>query len=117
MGLAETKLAARKALHKGLSVPAVWRSGQTAATENLSVRLHNKIQREGGLGGDGYAELLATLDRAIFSRDELAEKNITLEQGDFIKFGSLYQNAEYQLDVAELSDGPFEEIWQLARTA
>ena len=112
--LSQIKRSAREAMHKGMSVDAIYTPKLGAPLDDpLPFRLHNRRRVEGGMGPNGFTELLVTEDRAVFDQDVLNERGITLKAGD-----TLYVQADgvtYRLMDRDLSDGPLNVYWRLNR--
>lgn len=112
--LAKIKRDARKALHLGMSVDAVYtpRRGAPPA-DTVPVRIHNRRRVEGGMGPNGFTDLLVTEDRLVFDREVLAERGITLNPGDQFEIPDYGET--YRLVDMDLSDGPVNEYWRANR--
>lgn len=112
--LSDIKRAARKAMHKGMSVEAVYTPHLGAPlADPLPVRLHNRRRVEGGMGPNGFTELLVTEDRAVFNQDTLNTLGVTLKAGDTIYVQE--DGVTYRLLDRDLSDGPLNVYWRLNR--
>lgn len=113
--LAEIKARARKAVHTAFSVSASHKAYGADTPTAVTVRWHNKLVLQGNGTSDGYASTIEGIDRLVFDIDELAEKGITLERGDTITMGPLYQNVVLVLEEKEPVTGPVEQKWWVAR--
>lgn len=113
--LAEIKARARKAVHTAFSVPAEHRSYGETTPNTLNVRWHNKLVLQGNGTSDGYAETIEGIDRLVFDIEELAAKGLTLERGDTVTMGPLYQGVVLVLEEKEPMTGPVEQKWWVAR--
>jgi len=118
MGIARIKEQARARLHRAMSVPVLWSRGEATLPEGgpdkkkLSARWHNKLVRQGDLGGD-YADILEGLDRLVFQQDQLDALGITLTRGDIITFSDY--DVSFELDQPEPNDGPLNRYWHVSR--
>ncbi len=112
--LSDIKRNARKAMHQGMSVDAVYTPHLgTPHVDLLPVRIHNRRRLEGGMGPNGFTELMVTEDRAVFDRDVLNERGVMLKAGDTIAVPA--DGAVYKLVDRDLSDGPVNIYWRLNR--
>ncbi|QPB11455.1 hypothetical protein JT321_gp28 [Providencia phage Kokobel1] len=112
---AKHKARMRKAVHSAFLLSGdLIRAGQE--TVNLSVRYHNKIALMGDLMEAGYSEVIDGVDRAIFNREELKEKGITLVRGNIIQLTDPgFEEIKFSLEAQEPYNGPIEVKWQVKR--
>lgn len=112
---AETKAEARRAVHGIFAVPAVHTEGRPNGQQRIcTVRWHVRGNRlMGDLQGQGFAEVIANVDRLAFNAEQLAEAGITrLMRGDTIEIASL-GNAKFRLDSQLPDDGPVTQVWEV----
>lgn len=106
------KAQARRAVHELAAVPASYIDSTLAEPVAVAVRWHNKVTRlEVGDSGD-YADVLASVDRLVFSADELAAKTLTLRRNGTVtitKYGAVFK-----LDHPQSPDGPHNVYWGVA---
>lgn len=79
----------------------------------LSARWHNKLVRQGDLGGE-YTDVLEGLDRIVLNQDQLDALEIEPKRGDIITFPG-YQDQQFELDQPEPGDGPLNVYWHVTR--
>lgn len=81
----------------------------------ISVSWHNRIGIQGNLGNEGFTDLIEGINRAIFNREELAEKNLVLYKGGRITLTDpLNDGVVLILDSMESHVGTVNEIWNVA---
>lgn len=113
---AKAKAKARKVVHSTFRLSGVLRRKDTGVEIALSVRYHNKIAMMGDLMEAGYADVIDGVDRLIFDRNELTEKNIVLRADDTVKLvDDGFENIRLRLVAQEPINGPVEVKWQVAR--
>lgn len=107
---ASLKAQTRQIVQDFLAVPALLYTNDEGpdATE-INVRWHDKINRFGNNDNMGWAERVEGIDRLIFNRPELAEKNITLRRNLELFIPSVGKT--FALELAEPDDGPIEAVW------
>ena len=120
------KRMARQTVHNYLSVPVVLKRGdegdstcpcQCDGGVELTARLHNKLVQRGSFGYGTFdgagTEYMEEVDRIVFNKPQLAERDVELRAGDVIEF------VDYELSMSLDSrvpvDGPIEEIWLVTR--
>lgn len=103
----------RKVVHEALSVSALY-SDSVVTNIPITVRWHSKISVHGDLENQGYAQILEGVDRLLFYDAELAAATLELQRGGQIVIAA-YQNATFELDVRQPTDGPVNVIWSVAR--
>jgi hypothetical protein len=132
MSLADIKAQARRAIHGRLAVSAQLvdddhPDGLIFADDyagiGLTVRYHNKIDRNGDLDGD-YAEIIEGIDKLVFLDENVAEVSaalvangqepLALTRGAEITIAQ-YKGLTFILDSQQPPDGPSETVWVVAR--
>lgn len=112
--LSEIKRNARQAMHKGMSVDAIYTPIQGAPlADPLPFRLHNRRRLEGGMGPNGFTELIVSEDRAVFNQDTLNLMAVRLQAGDMLQV--VDTGEVYRLVDRDLTDGPLNVYWRLHR--
>ena len=112
--LSQIKRSAREAMHKGMSVDAVYTPKLGAPLDDpLPFRLHNRRRLEGGMGPNGFTELIVSEDRAVFNQDTLNLMAIHLQAGDTLQV--VDTGEVYRLVDRDLTDGPLNVYWRLHR--
>lgn len=112
--LSEIKRNARKAMHKGMSVDAIYTPHLGAPlADMLPFRLHNRRRLEGGMGPNGFTELIVSEDKAVFDQDTLNTMGIRLQAGDTLQVADTGE--VYRLVDRDLTDGPVNVYWRLHR--
>lgn len=81
----------------------------------LYVRWHDRLTLVGNVVDAGYADVLEGVDRIIFEREELVQKDVLLHRAGKVHFGATYQNAVLILEALEQSDGPVNVVWKVSR--
>lgn len=123
MSLVDIKTAARSALHQAMGVSGVYTSPEDVVTPSdaqataglvLRVRWHNKLERNGAIEGAFNAEIIEGINRLVFQSDNLAALGLELEQDGVVVIAG-YNNARFQLDTEEPSDGPLNVYWNVSR--
>jgi hypothetical protein len=111
----EAKLAMRRAVHSTFAASALYSDTQTASAVPLTVRWHSADAKAyGDIESVGYAEVLARVDRLVFSRDELTSAQIRLRRLGRVVFPD-YGNAVFVLDTEDPPDGPITVAWTVSR--
>lgn len=105
---------ARRDIHAELCVSATYEDDTTASPIAITVRWQAKSQRVGNISGGDYAEIVSTIDRLIFNREEIAAAGITLTQGGLVKLTE-FGNYALELDTEEPPDGPIKNLWTVVR--
>lgn len=117
MSFLEAKLALRRTVHATFAASALYSDPQVAAPVPLTVRWHSATAKPyGDIESDGYAEIIARVDRLVFSRDELAAAAIRLRHGGRVLFPD-QGNALFVLDTEDPPDGPVTVAWTVTRPA
>lgn len=122
--LAETKRKARQALHGLAGVRALYTGPEDGAEPvGLFVRWHAKhAVPMGDLDNQGYAELMAGIDRLVFNESNLAAPvqddgttatAVTLRRNGTVEFPQY--SAAFTLDQRDPSDGPENVYWTVTR--
>lgn len=114
---AAIKAKARRDVHRAFGVAASHTDIVSGVlTEGLSVRWHNKQVLLGDLQDSGYASVIEGIERVIFERAELAQKNINLKTGDIITITAEgFENARLTIREREPIVGPIEVKWWVSR--
>lgn len=113
--ITELKAKTRRAIHGVFSVRAQYQDFTMAAAVDITVRWHHRIDRFGDIESGGYAEQIDGIERAIFNREELAEKGVVLRRRGLVTLTEgEWGGAVLRLDTKEPRDGPVEEIWGVA---
>jgi hypothetical protein len=82
----------------------------------LSVRWHNRLVVQGDLVEAGYGNIIDGVNRLIFSREQLVELGLVLQQSGRVSLSDpLYAGAVLILDSKEPHVGPVEEIWNVVK--
>lgn len=105
----------RKIVHVTMGHPAVYRATRTSAPVGITVRWHDKLVMQGDLANQGFSQVLEGVDRVIFNREELAQKNVVLHFGGTVTLGPSWDNAVLNLEALEPSHGPGDVIWKVSR--
>lgn len=132
MSLADIKAKARRAIHGRLAVSAsliddAHPTGLIFADDytgpGLTVRYHNKLDRNGGLTDD-YAEIIDGIDRLVFHDENVAEVSAALVANGEAPLAVSraaeitiedYKGLTFVLDTQQPPDGPGETVWVVAR--
>lgn len=131
MSLADIKARARRGIHGRLAVSCLYKDQDhpdgldlgVDATVGLTVRFHNKIDRNGDLDGD-YSEIIEGIDKLVFLDENVAEVSaalvangeppLTLSRTGVVTIPE-YKGIIFALDSEEVADGPAETLWLVAR--
>lgn len=121
--LAETKRAARQALHGLASIAVSYSDDTLSEPVVVTVRYHNKLSRpiDGGFESDGLAQILASVDRLVFSESNLAAapqpdgSTVAVELRHRGVITIPQYNLAFSLDTLEPSDGPENVYWTVVR--
>lgn len=111
MNFAEIKMRSRRAVHKTLAVPCLYRGPGGLAEVAITARLHDRIVQGGDASG-GYATIIEGVTRAVFDREELTAKGVTLRKRGRVTFPDY--GVTLELDVRDAYDGPVTEKWSVA---
>lgn len=133
MSLADIKEKARRAIHGKLAVPCHLEDddhplglifAEDYTGPGLTVRYHNKIERNGDLDGS-YAEIIDGIDKLVFSDENVAEVSealvangqppLSLARAAVVTIPS-YKGLMFTLDSRLPPDGPLESVWVVARS-
>lgn len=114
--ITEIMARARRVVHATFGENATYSHPSSGVMEvPISVRWHNRIGIQGNLGDDGFTDLIEGVNRAIFNREELAEKNLVLYKGGRITLtNSLNDGVVLILDSMDPHVGTINEIWNVA---
>lgn len=115
MSWTEIMAAARRVVRSTFAENAVYTHPNRGMTEApISVSWHNRLAIQGNLDNTGYTDLIEGVNRAIFNREELAQKNLVLYKGGQVKLtDSLNEGVVLILDSMEPHVGPVNEIWNV----
>lgn len=105
----------RKIVHVTMGHPAVYRASRSSAPVVVTVRWHDKLVMQGDLANQGFSQVLEGVDRVIFNKEELAQKNAVLARGGTLTLGPKWDNAVLNLETLEPSHGPGDVIWKVSR--
>lgn len=108
--LADLKNKARRALHAGLSVSALYEDSVITTPVPVRVRYHNKIVIEGDPYGLGQAETIEGADKVVFLLDPEVP---ALRRGGRVTIPEY--NLTLRLESLEPLDGPAIQIWRASR--
>lgn len=109
---AAAKLGMRRVVHRTLGVSALYQGASMSTPVECKARWHNKLARTGELENGGWAEVIEGIDRIVFSIEEAT--TLAVERGGVVTFPSL-ENASFTLDYELPADGPYEQVWSVAR--
>lgn len=112
MGFAEIKAMSRRAVHQAFAVPCQYRGPGGIASIDLTARLHTKTVVGGDLQGGGYSTVIEGVTRAVFNREELALRGVTLRKRGRVTFPAYGTTLE--LDVRDPYEGSITERWSVA---
>lgn len=119
---AKLKARVRKVVHDTLSVSAHYQDNMITSPQAIQARWHSKIELQGDLNYQGYAEVLENIDRIIFNVADA--RNLNIKRGGLVTFHSYAQTLldgtcldapTFILDSKEPTAGPHEEIWRVTR--
>lgn len=119
---AKIKAKVRKVVHNTLSVSAQYSDDFITDPVCINARWHSKLELQGDLNYQGYAEVLEGIDRIIFYIVDARELNI--KRGGLVTFTAYAQKLDdgnyssppsFLLDSKEPVAGPHEEIWRVTR--
>ena len=119
---AKVKARVRKVVHDTLSVSAHYSDDVVTNAVCIRARWHSKLELQGDLNYQGYAEVLEGIDRIIFNITDARHLNI--KRGGLITFTAYSQQLPdggysaaptFLLDSKEPTSGPHEEIWRVTR--
>lgn len=106
---AEAKALARRVVHDTLAVAATYQDNVVVVPAEVRVRWHNRIVRDADLENAGYPEFIVGINRIVlFPGDTPA---ITFKMNGVV---TLDDGRQFRLAVREPTDGPLQEIWQVA---
>lgn len=108
----ELKGRTRRIVHNTFSGASTYQDDVFVTPIGLMVRWHNKIQLVGDLESGGYAESIEGIERVIFDREELAEKQVVLQYAGLV---IMQDGTRLRLQTQEPIVGPIEVIWQVSR--
>jgi hypothetical protein len=78
----KAKAAARRVIHKTLSVQAFYKDSNMSAPVELTMRWHHRRNAQGALDGNGnFAEVFEDIDVIIFNEEELSVQSVTPKRG------------------------------------
>lgn len=109
------KSQARRVLHDTLSIPVIYKHEPMVKHEDLNVRIHSKISRFGDLLDHGWAEYIENVNRIIFNREQLGEKQLILKSGGVVTSDFKDIIIKWKLIASEPLEGPVEVIWQVSQ--
>lgn len=110
--ISEAKSLVRRRVHEAFGVEAMYHDNSMPEAKPVRVRYHNKIVRGDQWIGQGDAEIVEGIQRAIFNMQNLAEQGIVPRAGGRVTMPLLHWNgAVLNLDHMEPRVGPEEEIW------
>jgi hypothetical protein len=109
---ADHKALARRTVHDTFAVEAFYEDDTTAQPVGLKVRYHNRLDRSGIGGSDGFAAVLEGIDRLVFDREELARKGVTLQAGAKVSFPKY--GVAFNLETMDPKEGPVTVIWTVS---
>ena len=112
--LAELKATTRQAVQDAMAYDGQYSDDTLAEPVDVRVRCHNKLVRQSSMPGEGMSEILASVDRLLFSRADLDNAGLTLVQGGTVTVAD-WGDATFQLDVRDAYDGPVTETWTVVR--
>lgn len=110
MSFLEIKKRARQDLHRIMGVPAKHISAATGRVSDCRVRVHTKIQLDGDVDYQGFAELSDGSVLVLCALQEARALNFSAE--DKI----IYDHKEYVLHTRMDDDGIYIEKWQATHT-
>jgi hypothetical protein len=107
---------ARRVVHDVFAVAAIYEpQDQPATSYGVRVRWHVRGNRlMGDLQGQGFAEVIAAVDRIVLNLEQLATIPLTPKRGDKISIPEL-NNEKFMLDVVSPGDGPVTQTWEVIR--
>ena len=122
--LAETKRKARQTLHGLASVIVLYTGPEDGAQPvELRARWHNKKSVPvGDLDSQGFADILATVDKLVFNQSNLAAPEqsdgmvaaaVTLKRLGTVEFAAY--GVTFYLEGSEPGDGPENVYWSVVR--
>ena len=113
---AALKAQCRRTVHDTLSVEVVFEDPRVLpAPTSLQVRWHESLKMHGNLVDAGYPDIMETVNRLIFDRDELAQKSISLDRGARVTMPATMGGVVLILDAEEPSSGPIECVWRVVQ--
>lgn len=123
MSWAQMKALARRAVHTAFCVSASYQPPDPDAEPvALKVRWHTKQHLVGQLDSGGYAEMVEGITKIVFDKDELLQKEVTLERlgvVTLLPLEYLDRNGQAPVFILELEDedtGPVGDTWQVTRS-
>lgn len=114
---AATVAAARRAVHQHMGVNAIYQApGDSLGGVALSVRWHNRMVLAGNLVESGFSDVVEGVNRALFNREELNEKGVTLERGGVLTLTDpVNKGISLMLDYEEPDNGPINRVWGVVK--
>ncbi len=112
----KVKAKVRQVVHATLAVSATYQDSTMSAPEPIKARWLNKLSKVGDLEGQGYGQMLESIDRVVLNVQEARALNI--KKGGTISFTSYLSEGitlDFTLAVKLPSDGPVEEVWEVTR--
>lgn len=122
--IAELKTQSRLALHRAMAVSAVYTDDNWPDGVAVTVRLHNRLSRNGSQPGGWDSEVLEGIDRVVFNETNLSTEATSVLTGEPVVLVPVtageviipeYQDARFSLDSREPSDGPESQYWSVSR--
>lgn len=105
----------RRVVHGVFAVAANYVDDTMAAPVALRVRWHYKQQPIGDLENGGYAVIVDNIEKAIFNRDELSAKTVTIRPGGRLTITAPGFEAVLAIDSKDDVNGPVDESWRVGK--
>lgn len=112
----QVKAKARQVVHSTLAVSATYQDSSMDTPVPIMARWLTKLSKVGDLENQGYGQIIESIDRVVLAAD--AARLISVKKGGVISFTSYITEGvtpEFILTLKLPAEGPFEEIWEVAR--
>lgn len=112
----QVKAKARQVVHSTLAVSATYRDSSMTTPVPIMARWLTRLSKIGDLENQGYGEIIESIDRVVLAAEDA--RSISVKKGGVISFTSYISQGvtpEFILTLKQPTEGPFEEIWEVAR--
>jgi hypothetical protein len=105
----------RRKVHNTFAFACEYVDGTLAAPVELRVRWHYKQAPIGDIENTGYAMIIDLIEKAIFDKDELLAKGVTVAAGGRLTVKAPGFETVLVIDTQEDQPGPVNEVWRVGK--